>query len=147
VLLVHTSIISFCNLPVNIYIVSPAHKPRLVSKLILQATKHILGNGAAPSPVSKILDDVREGRPPKVNVLDLIKIDLPPVPRGGLTHNAEYYRNESEGGFVVFRLEDTLLKVFNIRSSRRNSADDHLHFLPGGAEALIVLTRTMCRHV
>jgi len=79
-----------------------------------------LGNVAAPS---KIPDDVvePEKRPSKINVLDLIKKDLPPIPPGGLTRSAEYYRDESEGGFVVFRVEDTLFKVrlFNIRFNLR----------------------------
>jgi len=116
---------------VNLYIVNPAHKLRFVSRLISRGTKRIfLGNVAAssqyppPAPKIKIPDDdvdndlPEEKRLPKINVLDLIKKDLPPVPRGGLTRSAEYYRDESEGGFVVFRVEDTLFKVcFNIYSS------------------------------
>jgi hypothetical protein len=101
----------------NLYIVNPAHKLRFVSRLILRGTKRILRNFAAPSSGSKTpARPVEEERPPKVNVLDLIKIDLRPLPQGGLIRNAEYYRDESEGGFCVFRLEDTLFKVFNIRS-------------------------------
>src|SRR5436853_95653 len=104
---------------VNLYIVNPAHKLRFVSRLILRGTKRILRNFTAPSSVSKTPAEVEveEERSPKVNVLNLIKTDLRPVPRGGLTRNAEYYRDESEGGFCVFRLEDTLFKVFNICSS------------------------------
>ena len=99
---------------VNLYILNPAHKLRFVSRLMLRGTKRILRNFAAPSSVSKTpAVAVEEERPPKVNILDLIKTDLRPVPRGGLTRNAEYYRDESEGGFCVFRLEDTLFKVFN----------------------------------
>ena len=99
-------------------------------------------NVAAPS---KIPDDVElEKRPPKINVLDLIKTDLPPVPRGGLTRSAEYYRDESEGGFVVFRVEDTLFKVcFNIWPNHKENAAyyDYLHFfffLMSGAQVLLV---------
>ena len=110
---------------VNLYLVNPAHKLRFVSRLILRGSKRILGNVAAPSKIPDDHDVELEKRPPKINVFDLIKKDLPPIPRGGLTRSAEYYRDESEGGFVVFRVEDTLFKVclFNIRSNHeRNRA-------------------------
>ena len=115
---------------VNLYLVNPAHKLRFVSRLILRGAKRILGNVAAPS---KIPDDVElEKRPPKINLLDLIKKDLPPIPRGGLTRSADYYRDESEGGFVVFRVEDTLFKVCFVQypfNQERNTAYDYLQFV------------------
>jgi hypothetical protein len=94
-----------------------------------------LGNVAAPS---KFPDDVEsEKRPPKINVLDLIKKDLPPIPRGGLTRSAEYYRDESEGGFVVFRVGDTLFKVCVYLISVQSRAHGYLQFVILGAQVLL----------
>lgn len=119
---------------VNLYIVNPAHKLRFVSRLLFRGAKRIVGNVAVPSksppPASKIPDAIEEKRPPKINILDLIKADLPPVPPGGLIRSAEYYRDESEGGFVVFRVEDTLFKVHKCYLLREPSAFGDMFSLP-----------------
>ena len=49
---------------------------------------------------------------PKINVADLIKTDFPPIAQNSsLKHDDKFYRDEAEGGFCIFRAENTLFKV------------------------------------
>ncbi|PPQ78735.1 hypothetical protein CVT25_010738 [Psilocybe cyanescens] len=103
---------------VHLYVLNPTHKLRFVSRLIVKGSKRILKQvnkqeSSQASSSSSSFTYVEEKRRPKINIYDLIRDDLPSAPEGDLTRNAEYYRDESEGGFCVFRVENTLFKILN----------------------------------
>ncbi|PPQ68377.1 hypothetical protein CVT24_004797 [Panaeolus cyanescens] len=71
-----------------------------------------------------------EKRRPRPNPLDLININLPHVPETGLTHDDEYYKDESDTGFCIFRVENTLFKVHKCYLLREPSIFSDLLSLP-----------------
>ncbi|KAH9480688.1 hypothetical protein JR316_0007288 [Psilocybe cubensis] len=122
---------------VHLYVLNPTQKLRFVSRLILKGSKRILKqvnkqdtSSRASSSSSSSVTDVEAKRRQKISIYDLIKDDLPSVPEGGLTRNAKYYMDESEGGFCVFRVENTLFKVHKCYLLREPSAFGDMFSLP-----------------
>jgi hypothetical protein len=76
---------------VNLYIVNPAHK--------LYPGQSYWGSNAFWGMMLRPLQLPTA----KGHVLDLIKTDLSPVPRGGLTRNTKYERDES-GGLLCLKI-------------------------------------------
>lgn len=95
---------------VNLYIFHPPQKCHTLSKMLLKGIKRLFHHGSRPSPQISNLDE-SEKRRPRPNPLDLIDINLPHIPVSGLTHDDEYYKEEFDSGFCIFRVEDTLFKV------------------------------------
>lgn len=99
---------------VHLNVFSPVRKLQFMSKFILRTSKRMLKHtGASSLPIP----DTSHITPPTVNVSYLIKEDLFNGPQEGLAHDIKYYESDSEGGFCIFRAEDTLFKVIN--QSRR----------------------------
>lgn len=99
---------------VSLYVLNPAHKLRFLSKLILKGSKRILKDVSTSSTSSLALPldgEVKQTKRTKINVLNLIKSNLDHVPQEGLTRDPDYYKDDSEDGFCVFRVESTLFKV------------------------------------
>ena len=103
---------------VHLNIFGPARKLLFVSKLILKASKRILSHaGASSLPIP----DTSQMTPGTVNVSHLIEEPVFNVPKEGLIYDREYYKPDSEGGFCIFRVENTLFKVFLYFSYYLNS--------------------------
>ena len=95
---------------VHLNVFSPVRKLQFMSKFILRASKRMLKHaGASSLPIP----DTSHITPSTVNVSYLIKEDLFNGPQEGLAHDIKYYESDSEGGFCIFRAEDTLFKVIN----------------------------------
>ncbi|KIM41611.1 hypothetical protein M413DRAFT_152123 [Hebeloma cylindrosporum] len=118
------------HLPVvNRYVVDTAQKLRFVPRLILRGTKRFLGNVAGASPAYKTPNvKYLEERPPKVSrdVLDHVKTDILPVPRGGLTRNESRNPEHLLPGNVLFGLKTSCTVQGNIRSPRCTDCDHRL---------------------
>ncbi|KAF8885681.1 hypothetical protein CPB84DRAFT_1685331 [Gymnopilus junonius] len=116
---------------VHLYILNPAHKLHFMSRLFLKGSKRILKQVNA-SPINPGISQAQEGpaKRSKVNVLDLIKADLPSVPQSALTRDTNYYKDESGGGFCIFRVENTLFKVHKYVLQREPSAFGDMFCLP-----------------
>ena len=91
---------------VHLDIFSPARKLFFMSKLILRASKRILPHASGASSLS--IPDTSQVT--SRNISYLIKEDLFNAPQG-LIHDKKYYEHDSEGGFCIFRVENTLFKV------------------------------------
>ncbi|KDR82930.1 hypothetical protein GALMADRAFT_134458 [Galerina marginata CBS 339.88] len=117
---------------VHLYVLNPAHKLRFIARHFFKGSKRILKQVNEPSSTSTIPEfpEVQPPRPPKFNILDFIKADLPLAPHGGLTRDNEYYRDDSEGGFCIFRVENTLFKVHKCYLLREPSAFGDMFSLP-----------------
>jgi hypothetical protein len=99
---------------VSLYILNPAHKLRFLSKLILKGSKRILrdiSTSSTPTLTPSLDEGAEQTKRTTINVLNLIKTGLDHVPQEGLTRDADYYKDDSEDGFCVFRVESTLFKV------------------------------------
>jgi hypothetical protein len=84
-----------------------------MSKLLFTASKRILKH-AETSSLPIPIPDTSHLTPPTVNVPHLIKTDLPfNAPQEDLIHDKKYYEPDSEGGFCIFRVENTLFKVIH----------------------------------
>ncbi|KAF8157976.1 hypothetical protein B0H34DRAFT_706993 [Crassisporium funariophilum] len=114
---------------VNLYILNPAHKLRFLSKLFLSTSKRAWKDVAPPTSTLP-QDDVPPTPPPKANVSHLIKSNMRGAPQADLIRDTEYYKDESEGGFCVFRVEDTLFKVHRCYLQREPSAFGDMFSLP-----------------
>lgn len=101
---------------VHLDLVSPVHKLRFVTRQAIKGSKRIFKQInkeriSKAAPASSTVPHQRQR--PKINILDLIKEDFPSAPEGGLIRNAQYYKDDSDGGFCVFRVENTLFKVWS----------------------------------
>ncbi|TFK34739.1 hypothetical protein BDQ12DRAFT_689102 [Crucibulum laeve] len=107
---------------VQFYIFNPAHKLRVLSTLLYQGSRRLLRSATTPSTVS-----ARSG---KVTISSLINTDLPTLPSGALIHDADFYKSDSDGGFCVFRVENTLFRVHRCFLLREPSAFGDMFSLP-----------------
>lgn len=99
---------------VSLLVINPAHKLRLLSKLILKGSKRLVKDiGTSTSPLYSPLpaEECKVVKHPKINPRILIKAELVSIPKEGLSLDAEYYRDDSESGLCLFRVENTLFKV------------------------------------
>ena len=88
----------------HLYLFNPARKIRLMSRLLYQGSQRIFGSLGS---TTRVLDNrPLPTKPPKY-------INLPiHVDRSQLTRDAEFfYSEETDHGFCVFRVENTLFKV------------------------------------
>jgi hypothetical protein len=92
----------------HLNVFNAARKLLFMSKLILRASKRILKH--APGASSLSFPDTSQISPRTVSYP--IKEDLFNIPQEGLIHDKKYYEPDSEGGFCIFRVENTLFKVF-----------------------------------
>ncbi|KAF9031445.1 hypothetical protein BJ165DRAFT_1358257 [Panaeolus papilionaceus] len=106
--------------------------------MLLKGIKRLFHHGSRPSPQISNLDE-SEKRRPRPNPLDLIDVNLPHIPVSGLTHDDEYYKEEFDSGFCIFRVENTLFKVHKCYLLREPSTFSDLLSLPciqGSSEGL-----------
>ncbi|KAF8625906.1 hypothetical protein AX17_006632 [Amanita inopinata Kibby_2008] len=116
---------------VNIYVFNPSHKLRFLSKLFYQGTKRILKNVQVDAPAGL----PATARPRKANIA---------YPQGSdfsfelssttsalrkPIRDPDYYKDENQGGFCIFRVENTLFRVHRFFLTREPSAfEDMLSF-------------------
>ncbi|CAA7262903.1 unnamed protein product [Cyclocybe aegerita] len=112
---------------VNFYVFNPAQKLRFLSGIIYKGSKRLLRNIRAQQPATPVDE---QPRPIKFNIHDLIKTDLRHAAQGVLKRDREFYKDDSESGFCVFRVEDTLFKVHKCYLLREPSAFGDMFGLP-----------------
>ena len=100
---------------VSLVVLNPAHKLRLLSKLILKGSSRML-KGTDTSMTSfctpPLAEDFsKQKKVSKNNASQLVKSDISHVPEECLSLDTEYYKPESEGGLCTFRVENTLFRV------------------------------------
>ncbi|KAF8810212.1 hypothetical protein BYT27DRAFT_6494585 [Phlegmacium glaucopus] len=111
---------------VHLNVFNPARELRYMSKLILRVSKRILHAGALSLPIP----DSSHLTPQTAHVSYLIKANLFNAPREDLIHDTKYYEPDSEGGFCIFRVEDTLFKVHRCYLLREPSAFGDMFSFP-----------------
>jgi hypothetical protein len=116
---------------VNIYVFNPSNKLRLLSKLLLQASKRILKSVHSDTAMGLTAPT----RPVKANIscTNSAEYDLdfkkPPRPLEKPVRDPEYYKDESQGGFCIFQVENRLFRVHRFFLMREPSAlEDMLRF-------------------
>ncbi|KAJ3504902.1 hypothetical protein NLJ89_g7701 [Agrocybe chaxingu] len=112
---------------VNFYVFNPAQKLRFLSGIIYKGSKRLLRNTRAQQPATPV---VEQPRPPKFNIYNLLKTNLRHAAQGDLKRDREFYKDDSESGFCVFRVEDTLFKVHKCYLLREPSAFGDMFSLP-----------------
>jgi len=95
---------------VHLNIFSPTRKLRFISQLILRASRRILRHTGGSS---LHIPDPSHMTPRTLNVSYLIKTDWFNALQDDLIHDKKYYEPDSEGGFCIFRVENTLFKVIH----------------------------------
>ena len=99
---------------VHLNIFSSARRLLFMSKPIPRAFKRILKFAPGASSLPNIRDTSHITH--QIANAHLIKNDLFDTPQDGLIHDKKYYEPDSEGGFCIFRVEDTLFKVISRQS-------------------------------
>ena len=98
----------------NLYLLNPTSKLRFLSALVLKASRRILKKNISLQP-PRIPDLNAERSQARFNlkVFDLVDTDLRHVhhPQGRLFRDMEYYKDETEAGLCVFRMENMLFQL------------------------------------
>ncbi|KAF9485785.1 hypothetical protein BDN70DRAFT_458207 [Pholiota conissans] len=135
---------------VSFYIINPSHKLHFLSRLMLKGSKRILkgintSSVATPSIAPSQDEEVKQRKRSKTNASSFIKSDLNSVPLEGFVRDPDYFQEDSEAGFCVFRVENTLFKVHKCYLLREPSTFQDMLSLPfveGAADIPIPLYDT-----
>jgi len=99
---------------VHFYVLNPAPKLCSITRWLFKGSRRILKQVNASSVFSGVSQVEEPVKRAKVNILDLIQTGLPQVPQSTLIRDVNYYKEDFEGGFCIFRVESTLFKVFRV---------------------------------
>ncbi|KAM6494474.1 hypothetical protein JOM56_010835 [Amanita muscaria] len=116
---------------VNIYVYNPSKKLGWLRKLLLEASKRVLKNIHNESAMGL----TTAARPPKASIVfsptsdHSFEFTKPAKAKGKPVRDPEYYKDESQGGFCIFQVENKLFRVHRFFLMREPSAfEDMLRF-------------------
>ncbi|PFH51237.1 hypothetical protein AMATHDRAFT_59534 [Amanita thiersii Skay4041] len=114
---------------VNVYVFNPTHKLRLLSRLVFQATKRILKNGQI-DPTQQRKMNIAYYQCADVASFATAASFKSPSSITKLVYDPVYYKDESENGFCVFQVENTLFRVHRFLLTREPSAFEDMLCFP-----------------